>query len=83
MCIAVPAKVIKLRDMTAIVDFGGIKQEVNISLIAEPQNGDYLLIHCGCAIEKINQKAAEQTIKILQELTDENRGGEVTDELSS
>lgn len=66
MCIAVPAQVIRLAELTAVVDFGGIRQEVNISLIDNVQPGDYLLIHCGCAIEKLNSKEAERTIHLLE-----------------
>lgn len=75
MCIAVPAQVISLAELTAIVDFGGIRQEVNTSLIDNLQPGDYLLIHCGCAIEKLNQKEAEKTINLLETVADKFNGG--------
>lgn len=66
MCIAVPAQVMSLEELTAIVDFGGIRQEVNTSLIENLQPGDYLLIHCGCAIEKLDLEEAERTNYLLE-----------------
>lgn len=75
MCIAVPAQIISLGDLTAIVDFGGIRQEVNTALIDNIQTGDYLLVHCACAIEKLNLKEAERVIHLLETGTGKFNGG--------
>ncbi|TDX52396.1 hydrogenase expression/formation protein HypC [Orenia marismortui] len=76
MCIAIPGKVIELEEMMAIVDFGGVSQRVNIDLIDYVKLGDYLLIHCGCAIEKLNQKAAQETKRLLEQGRVNNVDGE-------
>jgi hydrogenase expression/formation protein HypC len=60
----------------AIVNFGGITQEVNIDLIDKVKLGDYLLIHCGCAIEKLNQEDAQETIELLEEVANNLENGE-------
>lgn len=73
MCYAVPAKIIEIKKEQATVDYGGIIKKTNISLINTPKIGDYVLIHAGFAIEKLNKKTAEESIKIIKkqiELTD-------------
>jgi hydrogenase expression/formation protein HypC len=76
MCIAIPAEIIELKERMAIVNFGGITQEVNIDLIDKVKLGDYLLIHCGCAIEKLNQEDAQETIELLEEVANNLENGE-------
>ena len=71
MCIAVPVEVIKINGQQAVVSLGGISKEINISLIAELEVGDYVLLHSGCAIKKINSKAAQKTLDAVAELSRE------------
>lgn len=70
MCIAVPAEIKKINGDIALVSYGGVALEVNISLIEEPEIGDYVLIHAGCAIEKICNEEAIKTLEIFRELAD-------------
>ncbi|NJD01800.1 MAG: HypC/HybG/HupF family hydrogenase formation chaperone [Ruminiclostridium sp.] len=68
MCLAVPAKVIEIfNDKTAIVDILSVQQRTNISLV-DVMEGDWILIHAGVAINKIDRQMAEETLKILKEL---------------
>jgi len=76
MCIAIPAEVIELKEGIAVVDFGGITQQVNIDLIDKVKLGDYLLIHCGCAIERLNHQDAKETIELLEEVANNLKDGE-------
>ena len=62
MCIAVPAKIDFINDDEAIVNYGGVKMNVNITFINEPKIGDYVLVPAGCAIQK--------TLKIFKELSE-------------
>jgi hydrogenase expression/formation protein HypC len=62
MCYAVPARITRLDAETALVDYGGVEKTVNVSLLESPQVGDYVLIHTGFAIEKLDQKSAEQAL---------------------
>ena len=74
MCIAVPGKIIKLNeDKThATVDFGGITRKVNSQLIADDVTlGDYVLIHTGYAIQKIDEEAALETLALWKEIGDQ------------
>jgi hydrogenase expression/formation protein HypC len=68
LCLAVPAKVLEIIGNTAKVDFGrGVAQEVNVMLV-DVEVGEYVLVHAGYAIEKLDQKAAEESLKIWREV---------------
>lgn len=72
MCLAIPGRVVKLKDMMmAEVEIGGVTREVSLSLLPEAQVGDYVLVHTGFAIEKIDEKEAEETAKLLRQMIGE------------
>lgn len=66
MCLAIPMKVIKVDKENAIVECGGITREVNIQFLTNVKKGDYVIVHAGFAIEKLNRKEAEKTLKIIK-----------------
>lgn len=70
MCIAIPARVEEIRDGEAIVNYGGVKVNVNIMFIDDPKIGDYVLVHAGCAIQKIDENYAKETLEIFKELSE-------------
>jgi len=55
MCLAVPARIVELRETTATISVDGALRDVDVSLIDEPRLGDYVLIHAGFAIHKWEQ----------------------------
>ena len=70
MCLAVPAKVTKILDEKgyALVDYGGgVTRKVNISLVSV-REGDYVMIHAGFAIEKLDEERAKETINMFKEM---------------
>ena len=68
MCLAIPAKVVEIHGETAKVDFGaGTIRDVNVSLV-ETKIGEYVIVHAGYAIEVLDQKAAEETLTLWNEL---------------
>ena len=70
MCLAVPAKVTKILDEEgyALVDYGGgVTRKVNISLVSV-REGDYVMIHAGFAIEKLDEERAKETINMFKEM---------------
>jgi hydrogenase expression/formation protein HypC len=68
MCLAIPAKVVEIRDDVAHVDFGeGVLREVNIALV-EAQVDDYVLVHAGYAIQVIDRKEAKETLRLWNEI---------------
>ena len=66
MCYAIPAKILKIEKDTAEVDYGGVLKKVNVSLIDNPLIGDYVLIHAGFAIEKLDRKSAQESLEIIR-----------------
>lgn len=70
MCVAIPGKVISIEKDNALLDFGGIKKKINIFFIEDVNLGDYLLVHAGCAIEKISKDEALETLKVFKEIFD-------------
>jgi hydrogenase expression/formation protein HypC len=56
MCLAVPAEIISIDGVYALVNIMGFEANIYIQLIEEPRMGDHVLVHAGCAIEKINKE---------------------------
>lgn len=70
MCLAIPAKVIQLYGSVAKVDFGeGVLRDVNIQLV-DTEIGDYVLVHAGYAIQIVDEKEAEKTLRLWNEILD-------------
>ncbi len=73
MCLAIPGKIVEIVDeeqQLAKVDIGGVRRNVNIGLLdrKELALGDYVLIHVGFAMSKVDEKEAEATLQLLREL---------------
>ena len=68
MCLAIPAEVLEIKGNTAKVDFGeGVRRDVNVMLV-EAKVGEYVLVHAGYAIQVIDRKAAEETLRMWEEI---------------
>ena len=68
MCLAIPARVVEIHGNVAKVDFGeGTLRDVDVTLVV-PQLGEYVLVHAGYAIQVIDKKAAEETIRLWEEV---------------
>lgn len=70
MCLAVPMKLIQFDGVNGVVESDGVTIDVNLMLIEEPKVGDYLIIHAGFAIQKLDEKEALETISIFKEIRD-------------
>jgi hydrogenase expression/formation protein HypC len=68
MCVAVPGKVISIEHNRGKVDFLGAVREVSFEFIENVSVGDYVIVHAGCAIEKLEENDALQTIELFKEL---------------
>lgn len=66
MCYSIPAKIISIKCDEAEVDYGGVTKKVNISLIDKAKIGEYILVHAGFGIEKIETKSAEESLQIIR-----------------
>lgn len=69
MCLAIPAQVIELRDGdNAVVDLAGVRKEISLSLVEGVQVGDYVIVHVGYALNKLDPEEAEKTLKLFAEM---------------
>lgn len=70
MCLAIPARVVDvLPGMRAIVDLSGVRKEVSMDLVADAMVGDYVIIHVGYAIGKIDPEEAARTLAMFAEMS--------------
>ncbi|MGB2604706.1 MAG: HypC/HybG/HupF family hydrogenase formation chaperone [Candidatus Sulfotelmatobacter sp.] len=72
MCLAIPGKIIEIQELgllrAARVQFGGIVRQVSLSFVPEAGLGDYVMVHVGFAISRVDSSEAERTFKLLQEM---------------
>ncbi len=71
MCWAVPTKLIEIDGPIGKVELGGAVREVGLQLVQEPEVGDYVLVHAGFAIQKVDEEEARETLKLLDEIAAE------------
>lgn len=67
MCLAIPMKIIERNGNSGIVENNGIKKNISLSLV-DANIGEYVLVHAGIAIAKIEERIADETISMLKEL---------------
>ena len=69
MCLAVPSKIIRIENSTATIDVLGAQRDISLLLLeADVKVGDYVLVHAGFAIQRIEQNYAEETIGLFRQL---------------
>ncbi|NTV91657.1 MAG: HypC/HybG/HupF family hydrogenase formation chaperone [Clostridiales bacterium] len=76
MCLGLPGKIKTICGNTAVADFLGAEREIAIDFVKDAKQGDYVLVHAGCAIQILGETEAEETISLfedLRELSDEGR----------
>ena len=78
MCVAIPARIKSIEGSLAEVEVGGISRTISIQLTPEVQPDDYVLVHAGFAINKVDEEEARQTLELFQELgaLEEGSGGQ-------
>ncbi|BAZ67532.1 hydrogenase assembly chaperone HypC/HupF [Fischerella sp. NIES-4106] len=79
MCLGIPGQIIEITDQNnklAIVNVAGVKRQINIACIVDDQHppesciGEWVLVHVGFAMNRINEKEAKETLQILQEIAE-------------
>jgi hydrogenase expression/formation protein HypC len=68
MCLAVVAQLKEIKENMAVADFGGLTQEIRLDLIEDPKIDDWVLVHTGFAIQRIDEQEALEMIKIMNEI---------------
>jgi hydrogenase expression/formation protein HypC len=67
MCLAIPSKVVEINDNMGIIDVAGVRREASLLLLENPQVGDWVIVHAGFAIQKVDEAAAHETLRLLRE----------------
>ena len=81
MCLAIPSKITKIENSMAVIDVDGVRRECSLLLVEDAQVGDYVIVHAGFAISRIDEAAAIETLALLKEAAAlmEAKGGEGND----
>ena len=67
MCLAIPSKIIEINDNMGVIDVAGVRREASLLLLESPQVGDWVIVHAGFAIQKIDEAAAQESLRYLRE----------------
>ncbi len=67
MCLAIPSKITKIDNLMAVIDVDGVQREASLLLLEDAQVGDYVIVHAGFAISRIDETAAMETLALLKE----------------
>jgi hydrogenase expression/formation protein HypC len=70
MCLAIPALIKSIKGEQAVAEIEGVTREVSLQLTPEAKVGDYVLLHTGYAISVIDPEEAEETLKLLREMSE-------------
>ncbi|HSN64044.1 MAG TPA: HypC/HybG/HupF family hydrogenase formation chaperone [Azonexus sp.] len=69
MCLAIPAKVVELREGdNAVVDLAGVRKEISLALVDRVAVGDYVIVHVGYALNKLDPEEAAKTLALFAEI---------------
>lgn len=69
MCLGIPVKVMEIDGQSAVVDVGGARREISLLLLDDVKPGEWVILHAGFAIQKMNEEEAEKTLALLRELS--------------
>jgi len=70
MCLAVPMRVIAKEGASGIAEMGGVKREVNFMMLPEVAVDDYVIVHAGFAIQRLNEEEAMKTLQLFKEMAE-------------
>jgi hydrogenase expression/formation protein HypC len=81
MCLGIPGKVVEISDEGALrmarVDFGGVRKEACLAYVPEVQVGDYVIVHVGFAISRLDEEEAQKTLELLRMIDAEGMAAEL------
>ncbi len=71
MCLAVPSEIVRLDDLSATVDVYGARRDISLMLLPEKVAvGDFVIVHAGFAIQKIDREAGSEALRLIKELVE-------------
>lgn len=74
MCLAVPAKIIEIDNQMATVEIGGSRREASLILLPDATLGDYVLLHAGFAISRLDEEEALETLRLFEAMLADDGG---------
>ena len=74
MCLAIPSRIVEKEEFRAVVDVCGARREVNLMLLPEEADvGDFVLVHAGFAMRKVEHESAEEALRLINALVEDER----------
>lgn len=70
MCLAIPSRITKIENEMALIDVDGVQRSASLLLVEDARVGDYVIVHAGFAIKKIEEEDAMETLRLLREAAD-------------
>lgn len=71
MCLAVPSEIVSINDLIATVNVSGARRDISLMLLPEEAEiGDFVIVHAGFAIQKINREAGKEALRLIKELVE-------------
>ncbi|MEJ2729887.1 MAG: HypC/HybG/HupF family hydrogenase formation chaperone [Deltaproteobacteria bacterium] len=67
MCLAIPSRITKIENNMATIDVEGVQRQASLLLLEDARVGDYVIVHAGFAIQKLDEAAARETLDLLRE----------------
>ncbi len=67
MCLAIPSRIVEIKDRMAVIDVDGVRRECSLLLLEDASVGDWVIVHAGFAISRIDEEAARETLALLRE----------------
>jgi len=76
MCVAVPGEILSIApDQTAVADFGGTRRTISVALLEHVEPGDFVVVHAGFALHRVDPEEARQTLELFRELLRDDGSG--------
>ena len=70
MCLAIPSKITHIEEQLATIDVAGVQRQASLLLLEDAQVGDFVIVHAGFAIQRLDAAAARETLQLLREAAD-------------
>ena len=72
MCLAIPTKIVELLpDNRALAEVSGVQKKISLAMVEDVKEGDYVIVHVGFALNKLDEEDASATLALFQEMLDE------------
>jgi hydrogenase expression/formation protein HypC len=71
MCLAVPSEIVSINNLVATIDVSGARRDISLMLLPEEvQVGDFVIVHAGFALQKIDREAGREALRLIKELVE-------------